>query len=247
MIIGITGNIGSGKDTIAKMIQYYFAAKNLPSGFGIKTMPEMDDFLICYDEWMFEKRFKNNTWQIKKFAQKLKQCSALILGCSEQDFESEEFKNSILPDRFQQTTQNDLFEESGLNKKTYRWFLQTFGTEVGRSIQKDIWVNSLFSEYMAINVEKRADIGGAIDYSDCNFPNWIISDLRFLNEAKAIKDRNGIIIKVKRGLESTETHISEIELHKIIPDYEINNNGNIEELYKSVSTILNEITQNYSD
>lgn len=68
-------------------------------------------------------------------------------------------------------------------------------------------------------------------------PNWIISDLRFINEAKAIKDRNGIILEVIRNQESSNSkseHQSEVEQLSIIPDFIIYNNGTIDELYANV-------------
>lgn len=36
----------------------------------------------------------------------------------------------------------------------------------------------------------------------CNFPNWIIADVRFPNEAQAILDRKGILIRVNRYMTS---------------------------------------------
>lgn len=89
-------------------------------------------------------------------------------------------------------------------------------------------------------------------------PSWIITDVRFPNEAQVIKERNGIIIRVTRGqydpkctcgLKASEHHAnhgfikapeheSETALDDYDFDYIIDNNGTIEELIEKVRQIL---------
>jgi len=67
---------------------------------------------------------------------------------------------------------------------TPRWVLQYWGTEVCRkSFHDDIWIASLENKIL----NSRDDI--------------VISDCRFPNEIKAIKDAGGIVIRVVRGPE----------------------------------------------
>ena len=67
---------------------------------------------------------------------------------------------------------------------TPRWVLQYWGTEVCRkSFHDDIWIASLENKIR----NSRDDI--------------VISDCRFPNEIKAIKDAGGIVIRVVRGPE----------------------------------------------
>lgn len=190
MIIGICGQQQSGKDTIAKMIQYYFYHKkmNIPDKFC-----SISSSIEKYEDSLAISHLINSYsgWKIRKFASKLKQISAILLGCKEKDFESEEFKNSILPSEFQSEVTCD--GEEVKTQYTVRWFLQTLGTEVGRNINKDIWINSLFSEYNLVPTFYPNNLDSVIRTHE--YPNWIISDVRFLNEAKSIKDRNGIIFK----------------------------------------------------
>ena len=116
-------------------------------------------------------------------------------------------------------------------KTTLREILQMVGTEFGRTLHPSIWVNSLMREYFCV----QADL--APNGIDC--PNWIITDMRFLNEMEAVKKRGGITIRVNRNLEeSKDQHESETELDNAEFDYVINNDGTIEELIEKVREIL---------
>jgi hypothetical protein len=71
--------------------------------------------------------------------------------------------------------------------------------------------------------------------------NWIITDCRFLNEAQAIKDRNGIIIRIQRNQDLDDCkvkHISETALDLYKFDYIIDNNTSIDDLIIKVKEIL---------
>ena len=84
-----------------------------------------------------------------------------------------------------------------------------------------------------------------------SFPNWIITDVRFPNEAKAIKDRGGIVIRVNRtyytedkkyiiGYDPFETHPSETALDDYEFDYVIENDGSLDELITKIKLIKDE-------
>lgn len=67
---------------------------------------------------------------------------------------------------------------------TPRWILQHWGTEVLRmGFHDDIWIASLENR-----LRKSVD-------------NIVISDVRFPNEMKAIKNAGGMVIRIKRGPE----------------------------------------------
>lgn len=70
--------------------------------------------------------------------------------------------------------------------------------------------------------------------------NVITDDVRFPNEARAIKDKGGIIIKVERtDLISTDTDESETSMDAIQPDYTIAvKTGQLDLLYKNIDFIL---------
>ena len=73
-----------------------------------------------------------------------------------------------------------------------------------------------------------------------NPKKYVVSDVRFLDEAKAIKELNGIIIRVNRKNDvSSENgtehkHKSELEMDSIIADYTIDNDLNTIEMASSI-------------
>ena len=69
----------------------------------------------------------------------------------------------------------------------------------------------------------------------------VITDIRFEHEIKAIKDNNGVIMKINRETEFNDNHISEIELKTIdqsLIDYTIDNNYTLDDLYSQLDTII---------
>ena len=132
---------------------------------------------------------------------------------------------------------------------TPRWVLQYWGTEVCRkSFHDDIWIASLENKLR----NSTDDI--------------VISDCRFPNEIKSIKDAGGIVIRVVRGaepdwynaavsvnrgedlnitwalskgiLEKANIHASETAWVGTEFDVILDNNGSIDELYDQIKNIL---------
>ncbi len=94
-------------------------------------------------------------------------------------------------------------------------------------LHTNTWVNALMADYKCVPAD-RAPNGW-----DCD--NWIITDTRFPNEAQAIKDADGIIIRVTRpGIGPVNDHPSETGLNQWKFDYEIQNDGTLENLINSV-------------
>ena len=71
--------------------------------------------------------------------------------------------------------------------------------------------------------------------------NYVISDVRFKDEAEFIKSLGGILIKIERNnLSQTEhsSHISETEMESIIFDNKIENNLTIEKLEEEINLYI---------
>ncbi len=105
---------------------------------------------------------------------------------------------------------------------TYRTMMIRIGTEAMRdNVHPDTWVNALFANY---NPKK--------DF-------WIITDLRFINEASAIKKLGGFLIRVNRPGVDNIDHISETMLDDFDGfDATIVNDGSLDDLREEVKTIL---------
>lgn len=219
MIIGINGKIGSGKDTVGKIIQWL-------------TKPEPDGQYIgfqTYDDYTLEKL---SPFKIKKFAGKLKQTASLLTGIDVEKFEDQEFKKTNLGPEWDT-------ELEYVIPMTVREFLQNLGTEAMREgLHTNVWVNALFADYKyeihRSEVPTRA--AGFIDQHV--YPNWIITDMRFPNEMEAVELREGVTIKVVRPGTSVGTHPSETALDDAYFDHVISNDGTIEDLVEKVRQIL---------
>jgi hypothetical protein len=133
---------------------------------------------------------------------------------------------------------------------TPRWVLQYWGTEVCRNnFHTDIWV---------------ASVENKLRQTD---ENIVITDCRFANEVKALKNVGATTIRVSRGErpiwysaavdynnepEGSEqrlkamvelgnycVHASEYSSIGLLYDYYIDNNGTIDELHKQVNSVVN--------
>ena len=114
---------------------------------------------------------------------------------------------------------------------TVRDFLQKLGTDAIRDgLHTNAWVNALMADYKKI------------DYNDDEqpeYPNWIITDTRFPNEAQAIKDAGGLVIRVDRpGVKPINDHPSEVGLDSWKFDYKIANVSDLKALTGTVEMIL---------
>lgn len=302
-LIGISGKIGSGKDTVGNILNYLSAYPN--------SLNKTNNKNRSFNSYMIDVGCGYTpTYQIKKFADKLKDIVCLLIGCTREQLEDREFKEKELGEEWWcckirnlttgktyliNTTDNGEITNhiantnfscvsDGVVKLTSRKLLQLLGTDCGRQIiHPNIWVNALFTDYK----ESKPRKGDSFNYYhpeciDCKkpfsghkrqficnncydthdwFPNWIITDVRFPNEAQAIKDRGGIIIRVNRDFIQTKLkdgqtlivergiltgeehlqlktpHLSETALDDYDFDYVIDNNSTIEELIEKVKKL----------
>ena len=215
MIIGINGKIGVGKDTVGEIIQKLCATNNGPE------------------------------FEIKKFAGKLKQIASLLTGIPVEKFEDQEFKKTLLGPEWGTIKENPLnsipvFENVNfLHMMSVRELLQKLGTEAMRDgLHENVWVNALFSDYVPV-VKEWDEFGND---TLVEYPSWCITDMRFPNEMEAVVAKGGITIRVVRQGTVTGTHPSETALDDAEFDYEIINDGTIEDLVEKVRAIL--ITEN---
>jgi dephospho-CoA kinase len=109
------------------------------------------------------------------------------------------------------------YEEFG--GKTLRQAYQLLGTEWGRQLMwEDIWVQKLIDS-MASDI------------------SYVIDDLRFTNEAKALKDAGAIIIEIQRKGSLKMGHASEQGIDSAYIDMVLTNDSTIQDLILELEKI----------
>lgn len=110
----------------------------------------------------------------------------------------------------------------------FRRVLQFLGTEVGRKLIDDnVWVDATINR-----IERERSTTSDI----------VITDTRFSNEAHAVVERAGIVVRVTRpGVGPANEHPSETGLDGYNFDYHIYNDGGLDKLRESVYTLCTAI------
>lgn len=235
MIISISGKAGHGKDTLGKMIQYWWEINKSTSNMGTVYWANSS-----VEEFLSNEYLQRNThWDIKKFAGKLKEIATMLTGIPIEKFEDQEFKKTYLGREWSSPVLGSDWVKGVYNQTslmTVRDFLQKLGTDAMRfGLHQDVWVNALYADYNPITYSDR---GG------WEYPDWIITDMRFDNEAEAGKKRDGISIRVTNpNIPAVEgEHISERLLDNYTGfDFHIVNTGNCKELYQEVDKLCKQI------
>lgn len=108
--------------------------------------------------------------------------------------------------------------------KSTRFAMQTLGTEWGRkTIGEDLWIQVALSRVAGL-------------------PAAVISDVRFPNEAAAIRNIGGTIIKIVRSEQpQIDGHASEASIDLIDAQYTIINNSTIQDLQAKILSIAEKL------
>lgn len=100
-----------------------------------------------------------------------------------------------------------------------RRMLQNLGVSARKTFNEDFWVQQALRP---------------VHFTE----NWVITDVRFENEARIIKKYdNAQIWRIKRpGVEAVNTHVSELELEHYKVDQILKNEGTLEDLKEKIKT-----------
>ena len=241
-IIGIAGHKNSGKDTVASMINYIFVT-------GI-TRSNYADYVIRRKSIDISHKDR-----IIHFADSMKDAMSIIFSIPRSAFDDRVKKDNEYWDYFNRkfitfgevirdknyyivsnlidNNLNNVIQYSAAKKQNLyiklRALMQYFGTDICRNyIDNNIWINSTMSKV----------IDTAITRTLC-----IIPDVRFANEANAIRNNDkllyGGLIKINRDNQDLDEHNSERINFDV--DFEIDNNGNLMQLFYKVLEICQKI------
>lgn len=109
---------------------------------------------------------------------------------------------------------------------TTRHAMQTIGTEWGREcFDPDFWARLAFRK-----IDRLIGSGKRI----------VIDDIRFVNEREFVRSASGICVAVTGRLNETSAHlhISEQNYDQLEPEWILENNGSLEELYRTVDLMV---------
>lgn len=206
-LIGLVGYGQSGKDTFGKLVQLATSNIEFPNWMSIEErMDHIPD------------RGKKASWEIKKFAGKLKEVATILTGVPIEMWEDNVFKDSMMSNAWGMTN---------------REFLQRLGTEAIRNnLHDNAWVNALMADYIPITAANMIE------------SRWIITDVRFPNEAKVIKSKGGVVVRINKPMvKAVNNHVSESALDDWEFDYIVNNNGDIKELFSKAQVFMEFVMQ----
>lgn len=152
------------------------------------------------------------------FADKVKDVGMMLFGLSwEQCYGEVDIKEKVDP-------------RYGI---TPREILQGIGEKM-REIYPDIWVDTVF--YTTVP-----------ELQEQGFDKFVVSDVRYPNEADKIQERNGEVVKVQRaagGVSVGANHSSETAMREYAEDKYfaiVNNDGTLEEFFASIDTLAQEL------
>lgn len=132
-----------------------------------------------------------------------------------------------------------------------REIMQKIGTEVGRQGKFDTFEPHVSAEMLRAafkrhGIETGTDVWvestrTTIKERRSRFADQVVTDCRFVNEARMIKQEGGCVVRVLRPGVATghsESHPSETEQEQIVADLTIVNDGTLLDLEKSVDEML---------
>lgn len=107
-----------------------------------------------------------------------------------------------------------------------RFLMQNYGTEVRRKENEDYWVDKWVAKVTQLHYD--------------GITNIVVDDARFMNEIRAVKNWNGMTIRIISDVVTTGgTHSSETSLLDYKSDYVINSvQGDFDKLYSDICKIV---------
>jgi hypothetical protein len=252
MIVSISGKVGSGKDTVANILQYLYYDASLSN---LKRHEEyiISDVLADWDVNFFQTKRKT-TWETVRAADKLKSCVCTITDCSRSDLEDREFKEKelgeewrihfnyhtafVIDNNFRNAKMGKLFftRQEALEERAEAFLKNGINLETHTEVLTRRTLMELLGTDCGRNIiHPNIWINGfKSKYNHYLNPMWVCPDTKFLNEYKNYKSIQPNMVSV--GIDKTvdKNYNSDKELNLIPIDCIINNNGTRVELIQQV-------------
>ena len=240
MIIGISGRKQAGKNTTANILHgVVLKGRGLIQDWNIGGSGELNiltrdssgnegwgEFDISRKDAAFTEYAEHSMWPYVKlysFADELKRiCIELFNIPFECVYGTDEQKNQVQKHlRWENMPGSDM-----AGPMTARQFMQYFGTDTCRNIYQPIWVDSCIRKIQ----REQSQLA-------------IIADVRFGNEAKAIEEAGGKLVRLTRNIYN-DNHSSEVALDDYpFTNYIDNSDTNIDDLTVKVKKFYNHLKE----
>lgn len=236
MIIGLAGRAGSGKSTVARMLcEMVPGAREIAFAGPLKAI--VGEVYGWPDEVLngpSELRNRPDPRYVRldraaceKILRDVEQGERMLRGLAHRHSDEAisdaallQFTGGLTAEEFA-----DL-RETGVVHLTPRFALQRLGTEWGRACCEDTWA--------ALGV----DVARQLLARPTSVPLVVISDVRFPNEARLIRDAGGFVLRIDRRQANEREALHESERHFILADVTIDNDKSIDELPTALKRAL---------
>lgn len=219
MIIVLAGAMGSGKDTIGDILVKNYNFTKIAFADPLKKMVKLA-FPAFTDEDLYGPSSRRAT-QYPQYP-----FSGYCIHCGLMCFDE---YTKLLEDRNVTDGMRYYCAPCDMSYPEFvspRLALQSLGTEWGRRLYPNVWVDAAF-ENIRKNDSKTYVMDGSMQEKHWITRNWAITDCRFKNEVEGSRKNDGLVVRLTRNMDvATTSHASEAEL-KTIPlnqfDYVLDN------------------------
>ncbi len=225
ILIGICGQMGTGKDTIADRM----VACNGYTKLSIST--PMKEFVAKVFNFSHDQLYgcssKRNRVDPRCFKDTYWEDVDRSFYIEYRAFCKKMYPQDPSHARFQLDVWYDDLKKTHRNTLTPRVVLQEIGTEWGQGLSRELWI-----DYTLAYVDKHPN------------QKFVISDVRFIHECQRVVDFGGKLIRLERDLDTESimhSHLSEKEPAEVPANLfaaSIMNNSNKTDLYNTLAIVV---------
>ncbi|QBJ04535.1 hypothetical protein HOV23_gp038 [Pseudomonas phage Lana] len=159
---------------------------------------------------------------------------------------------SVFGDHFHHGDRSGICPETGVS---YRVMMQTLGTEWGRALHDNVWVNLVDRKWKWVEAgcpwkTELGEFSNAKVNGTDTVQGMVLSDVRFNSEAHWVRDQHGVVLQIVRpGLEQqtvgVEGHASEKGVNPAFVTHTIVNDGSLFDFEMKLLELVTELEGNF--